>query len=142
MSDHSKYHIVSCKFDGKTVYFDSNFDEYCYPFWISFPPLYMSHQAALCRKESEYYRGLLREELKPFLSNGYLWSSNVTNECYTNLNFSHHEPLSCGCPPEYKLKIPEILKLSISPLINPLTGRTITLNSDIYKDFSKAFEKS
>lgn len=139
--DHRLFRIVPCSFDGKTAKFEGNFDQYCYPYWISFPPLYMSHQASLCRKFPEYYKNFLRDELLPFLSNGYLWPSNVSIDCYTNWNFSHHEDLSCGCPPEYKLKITEILRWSMSPNTNPKTGRKIKENSDIYQEYSNAMHR-
>ncbi len=139
--DYRNFHIIKCRFDGKTAQFETQPNCYSYPFWIAFPPLYMSHQAALCRKNPEYYKNLLRDDLVPFLSNGYLWPSNVTSECYTNWNFSHHEPLSCGCPPEYKIRIPEILRWSLNPTRNPTTGREIKEKSAIYQDYLDAMKR-
>lgn len=139
--DTKRYRVVKCNFDGKTAHFQGPFDEYCYPFWVSFPPLYMSHQAALCRKNPEYYSSFLREELKPFLTNGYLWPSNVSQECYTNWNFSYHESLACGCPPEYRLMIPDILRWCKEPLKNPKTDRMITQKSEIYKEYMNSMKR-
>lgn len=140
--DERPYNIVPCIFDGKTASYDiSKFNQYSFPFWVSFPPFYMSHQASLCRKDPLHYRGLLRDELKPFLNNGYFWPSNVSNEAYLNWNFSHHENLASGCPSVYKLTTIDVLKWLKNRLVNPTTNRKITKNSQIYIDYEKAMEK-
>uniref|UniRef100_A0A6C0BDP3 Uncharacterized protein n=1 Tax=viral metagenome TaxID=1070528 RepID=A0A6C0BDP3_9ZZZZ len=140
--DESLYHVVPCSFDGKSVSYDlSLFNQYSFPFWVSFPPFYMSHQAALCRKNPSYYKFLLRKELDPFLNNGYLWTSNVTMDCYTNWNFSFHEPLACGCPAIYRISTTDVLKWIKSPFINPKTNNKISEKGAIYKDLKEAMEK-
>lgn len=140
--DETQYHIIDCIFDGKTSYYDnSQFNEFSFPFWISFPPFYMSHQASLCRKNPKHYKSLLCEELYPFLNHGYIWPCNVSNECYSNWNFSFHEKLSCGCPPVYRLTIIDVMKWLVNPLINPSTRRNITVKSQIYLDYKEAMNK-
>lgn len=132
--DEEPYNIVMCSFNGISVQYDrSSFNEYSFPFWISFPPFYLSHQASLCRKNPKHYKNLLCPELDPYLNNGYLWPCNVDMKCYTNWNFSYHEKLACGCPSVYKIGVIDVLKWLTNTLINPLTGRTITSRSEIYK---------
>lgn len=139
--DESLYNIVPCDFDGTKATYDSNlFNEYSFPFWISFPPFYLSHQASLCRKDPKHYKELLCPLLDQFLNNGYLWPSNAPYECYINWNFSFHEPLSCGCPPVYRISTIQVLEWLKNPLINPPTRRKITESSQIYKDFLSAME--
>lgn len=137
--DESLYNIVPCTFDGKTASYDvSKFNKYSFPFWVSFPPFYMSHRASLCRKDPKYYKAFLCDELIPFLNNGYLWPSNVTSECYTNWSFSHHESLGCGCPAVYRTSIIDVIRWISNPLVNPTTNRRITEKSDIYKTYYEA----
>lgn len=137
--DETPYNIVPCNFDGKTATYDvSKFDSFSFPFWISFPPFYMSHQAALCRKDPKYYKSLLCSKLNPYLEFGYLWPSNVDLNCYTNWNSSYHEDLSSGCPPVYRIPTISVLRWLTNPLINPLSGRKITPKSQIYLDYKSA----
>ena len=139
--DEKPYNIVTCQFNGKTAIYDhSKFNQFSFPFWVSFPPFYMSHQAALCRKDPKFYKNLIREELYPFIENGYLWPSNVNSNCYLDWNFSYHEPLSCGCPPIYRINTVEILRWLMNPNINPNTNRQISNTSQIYLDYKNAME--
>jgi hypothetical protein len=139
--DESPYNVVPCFFNGRTAYYDnSKFNQYSFPFWVSFPPFYMSHQASLCRKNPKHYKGLLRDELFEFLNNGYLWPCNVTNDCYSNWNFSFHEKLATGCPPVYRLSIIDVFRWLKNPFVNPSTGRSITSKSVIYLDYENAMK--
>jgi hypothetical protein len=137
--DENLYHIVPCNFIGNKAYYDvTKFNKYSFPFWVNYPPFYLSHQASLCRKNPVYYSKFLREELKPFLNNGYLWPTKITKECLDNWNFSYHDDLSSGCPPVYRILPPKILKWIVNPHINPNTRRIITEKSIIYKDYLEA----
>ena len=139
--DERPYNIVMCNFNGISAEYDKNsFNQYSFPFWISFPPFYLSHQASLCRKNPKHYKNLLCPELNQYLNNGYLWPCNVNSTCYTNWNFSHHEILGDGTPSVYKLDIIDILKWLINPLINPSSSRTITEKSAIYKSYEDAMK--
>lgn len=140
--DENLFNIIPCNFDGKKATYDTTkFNKYSFPYWVSFPPFYMSHQAALCRKDPKHYKVLIKPELYPFIDNGYLWPCNVNIECYFNWNFSYHENLSCGCPPVYRISIIDVFKWLVNPNINPNTGRQISNSSQIYLDYKNAMEK-
>lgn len=137
--DETPYNIVPCGFENGCITYDaSKFNIYSFPFWVSFYPFYMSHQASLCRKNPKYYKFMLRDELKPFLNFGYLWPCNVPFQCYLNWNPSYHEGLACGTPPVYRIKPIEVIQWLVNPLKNPRTGRTISPNSKIYKEYYSA----
>lgn len=141
--DERPYNIVNCNFDGRTSNYDrSQFNQYSFPFWISFPPFYLSHQASLCRKDPKYYKSLLCDTLNPYLNYGYIWPCNVNSNCYIDWNFSYHEDLatSGGCPPVYKLSVVDILEWMNNPYINPKTGRQLTNKSQIYLDYCDAMK--
>jgi hypothetical protein len=139
--DESPYNIVPINFDGRSISFDQSMvNQYSFPIWISFYPFYMSHQASLCRKDPKFYKFLLREEIKPFLNNGYLWPSKVSSECYYNWNFSYHDHLGCGSPAVYKINSREVLEWIKNKNINPKTNKSIRTNSDIYKDYINAMD--
>ena len=132
--DETLYHIVECTFDGvKAVYDRDKFNEYSFPYWVSFPPFYLSHQAALLRKNPKYYRPFYNNTLIPFINNGYLWPCNITS--IDNWNFSMHDSLSSGCPPIFRLKIKDIITWIYNNNINPTTGRNIGSTSNIYKEY-------
>lgn len=139
--DERPYHIVPCGFDGKSISYDSTkFNAYSFPFWISFYPFYMSHQAALCRKNPKHYKFLLREELNYFLNFGYLWPCNATQSTYTDWNYTYHEGLACGTPPIYRINSIEVLTWLKDTNKNPKTNRKITPKSEIYKDYENAMK--
>lgn len=138
--DESLYKIVPCHFDGHKLIFEQAFDQYSFPFWVSFPPFYLSHQASLCRKNPSYYKFLLRNELNEYLNNGYLWPCNVPMEAYNDWNFSYHEPLACGCPAVFRIPQFDVLRWLANPSINPTTGRRISDKSKIHADYSEAMQ--
>lgn len=139
--DESLYNIVPCTFENNILTYDNTmFNEYSFPFWVSFPPFYLSHQAALCRKNPTFYKFLLREELKPFLEVGYLWPSHLRNENYANWSPQVHDPIATGCPPVFRIKTLHVLEWMKHPLINPSSKRAITPKSQIYKDFIDAMK--
>lgn len=140
--DETPYNIVPCGFENGSITYDATkFNAYSFPFWISFYPFYMSHQASLCRKNPKYYKFLLRDELKPFLNNGYLWPCNVNTNCYLKWDFSYHENLACGTPAVYRISPIEVLRWLTNISINPKTGRNIKVSGDIYKDFEEAMNE-
>lgn len=140
--DETPYNIVDCGFDGKSITYDaSKFNIYSFPFWVSFYPFYMSHQAALCRKNPQHYKFLLKPELNYFLNFGYFWPCNVSNQCYIDWNPSYHDKLASGAPSVYRISPLDIMTWLKSPLINPKTNRRITEKSDIYRDYTKAMEQ-
>ena len=138
--DQSKYNIVECSFDGKTAtYNNSKFNEFSFPYWVSFPPFYKSHQAALLRKNPKYYIEYFGNELGEFINNGYLWPCRININCINDWNFSYHDTLATGCPPVFRIPLLTIIKWSFNPNVNPTTGRKISNTSAIYKDYLDAF---
>lgn len=132
--DETPYNIVECTFDGvKATYDNSKFNQYSFPYWVSFPPFYLSHQAALIRKNPFHYKPFYNETLIPFIDNGYLWPCNIRS--IDNWNFSMHDPLATGCPPIFRLKIRDVIMWMYNPYVNPTTGRSIGQTSAIYKDY-------
>lgn len=140
--DESLFNIVECSFDeSKAVYDNSKFNIYSFPYWITFPPFYKSHQAALLRKNPKYYIKFFGLELGEFINNGYLWPCKITLECINNWNFSYHEPLACGCPPIYRISLRTIVQWVFNPTINPLSGRNISENSNISKEYLELYKQ-
>ena len=132
------YHVVPCHFDGIRTYFNGVFDQYAFPPWFSFPPLYMSHRAALFLKDPVFYANLYTEDLKPFLTKGYFWPSNHSFDVYVNWDNKLLEEFGTGIPAKHRLSVEDVLKWLSNPLINPKTGRSIKENGTIYKDFKEA----
>lgn len=136
-----KFNVPICSFDGVTaIYNPESFDEYSLPFWVSYPPFYLSHQASLCRKNPQHYKFLLRDDLRFWLNNGYLWPCNITDQCLAKWSIDYHEDLACGCPPVYKYNVIDIFAWLKSPYTNPKTGRTLSKKSEIVKEYIKAME--
>ena len=139
--DETPYNIVPCNFDGVSTEFDeSKINQYSFPLWVSFPPFFLSHQAALCRKNPKHYAFLLSEELEPFLENGYFWPCNVSVDCYKNWKFEYLEGLGSGCPAVYRIKTFQVMEWLKNQNVNPTSKRRITDKSAIYKDYQSAME--
>lgn len=139
--DESLFNIIPTTFDGISINFDKTLiNQYSFPVWFSFYPFYMSHQAALCRKDPLHYKFLLRDEIKPFLELGYLWPCNIPNNAYFNWNSSYFDELGSGVPPIYRITPKDILQWIKNPLINHKTGRQISEKSAIYLDNIEAMK--
>lgn len=134
--DETPYNIVQIFYDGsRFVYETDKINEYSFPLWVGFPPFYLSHQAALLRKNPQYYKFMYHETLIPFINVGYLWPCHMKS--LESWSFSSHEKLSCGCPPIFKLKVKDAVNWMFNPNINPTTGRRIGNTSQIYKDYQE-----
>ena len=136
--DENQYHVVPCYFDGVRTYFNGVFDQYAFPPWFSFPPFYMSHRAALFLKDPVFYSNLYTEDLKPYLTRGYLWPKNNGLEIYINWNLNYLEELGTGIPAKYRYSVEDTKRWLCSPFVNPKTGRSIKENGTIYREYKEA----
>ena len=92
------------------------------PWFFSYRPFILSHQASLLRKEKDYYKEyfVIDEILKPYMDKGYLWSYKY--EPNPEFNFNMLESLH-----DYTKE--EIIKWIKDKTKNPKTNRTIKYNT-------------
>jgi len=139
--DQDEYSVIPLGFDGTRTWVSGPVKNpnKTFPFFVAWPPFYMSHRAALIRKDPDFYKPLFYEpNIIPYLDYGYLWPSHLPEDAYQNFKPSFFYPMGSGTPSHYRISKENVLRWIQNPTINPITGRSIKLSGSIYKDYYKA----
>jgi hypothetical protein len=111
-----------------------------FPLWFGWEPFIYSHRAALIRKAPEHYRPLFQEDrIEPYMYRGYIWPASLPTTVFENFEESVFTEMSMGTPSHYRLSVENVTKWSANRQINPTTGRSITIEGTLYKDYYKAY---
>lgn len=137
--DHERYRIVPGDFDGTTTTFDEEFDEYCFPKWFGFPPLILSHRAALLRKNPTHYASFDDDLTAPYYHRGYLWPHKHGDVIYEEWDFKYLDPIGAGAPAHFRISREDAMAWSENKNQNPKTRRAIKSTGPIYKDYQAAY---
>jgi hypothetical protein len=113
-------------------------DYYQFPQFVTFEPFILSHKAALLRKNPEYYKDLMCDDVKPYMTLGYLWPSKVSDQMYIQWNFSYLDPMGSGVPLQYRVSEENVNTWVNEKTKNPISKRQITEKSKLYKDYKIA----
>lgn len=113
-------------------------DYYIFPPFVTFQPFILSHKAALLRKDPEYYKDLMCDDLNQYMRLGYLWPSKVSDQMYIKWDFSYLEKMGSGVPLQYRVSEQNINIWVNNKTKNPITKREIKEKSKIYKDYKIA----
>lgn len=133
-----EYRIVMCEFDGQTTTFMDEFDDYCFPPWFGFPPLILSHRAALIRKDPEAYNEFNSDEVVEYYDKGYLWPHKQPDKMYEEWDFKYLDPIGEGAPVQFRISEEDATKWVNDKLKNPKTGRSIKKGAKMYKEYEAA----
>jgi hypothetical protein len=111
-----------------------------FPLWFGWEPFIYSHRAALIRKAPEHYQPLfLEEKIEPYMYRGYIWPASLPSTAFDNFEESFFTEMSMGTPSHYRLSVENVIRWSDNRQINPTTGRSITIEGTLYKDYYKAY---
>jgi len=119
------------------------------PWWFNWEPLWLSHQASLCRKLPAYYSNIFLQEpttqivnnLTEYLDKGYIWPEKLTPTQILEFKPEYCDPIGTGAPAIYRWTMEQVLEWIDEPLINPKTGKKIKESKNgIYGDIKKAAE--
>jgi len=118
-----------------------------FPWWFQWKPLIYSHQASLLRKFPDYYTFTFDQddyeydpnELKDYLSTGYLWPHKLSAEQIENFLPIYCDKIGTGAPAIYRWTEEEVSEWLNDIYTNPKTRRSIKpTKSGIYNDLKKA----
>jgi hypothetical protein len=114
-----------------------------FPWWFQWKPLIYSHQASLLRKFPDYYTFTFNQdepnELKKYLSTGYLWPHKLSTEQIENFSIIYCDKIGTGAPANYRWTKEEVVEWLNDIYTNPKTGRSIKPSkSGIFNDLKKA----
>jgi hypothetical protein len=126
---------------------EASTDKIIFPWWFQWKPLIYSHQASLLRKFPDYYTFTFDQddyeydpnELKDYLSIGYLWPHKLSAEQIENFSPIYCDNIGTGAPAIYRWTEEEVSEWLNDTYTNPKTGRSIKPSkTGIYADLKKA----
>ncbi len=110
-----------------------------FPWWFQWSPLINSHRASLLRKSPEYYGSMFDQDVKDYISTGYLWPHKLTKEQIEHFSIEYCDKIGSGAPAIYRWTREEVDKWINNLYVNPKTGRKIkATKTGIYADLKKA----